>query len=237
MFWKVLSKTFEEKGWDRECWEWRLFKELSIRGHDRLKNRHDSVAEDEAESHIAYLPVCCSRFQLWVRSRMELLPWVWAQVWTSWSLNMTQSDVSRSSASDRYFFHLSITAKKKKEEAKWLWNVEGRQVRDDMRQPPQLNLVRRGTEIFLTCQPSWRAELRCCSVSQSLLLDPCLIWPTWKQENWVLQSVFDIYFIEPAVTPTLYRPIHLSSGKGESSLLTKTEVFVLRYVKTSQLEK
>lgn len=118
MFWKVLGKTFEEKGWDRECWEWRLFKELSIRGHDRLKNRHDSVAEDEAESHIAYLPVRCSRFQLWVRSRMELLPWVWAQVWTSWSLNMTQSDVSRSSASDRYFFHLSITAKKKKKGSK-----------------------------------------------------------------------------------------------------------------------
>lgn len=35
----------------------------------------------------------------------------------------------------------------------------------------------------------------------------------------------------------LYRPINLSSGKGESSLLTKIEVFVLLYVKISQLEK
>lgn len=73
----------------------RPLKELSIRGYGRLKNCRESVAEDEAESNIGYLPFQCNKSQLWVRSRMVLLPWLWAQVWTTWSLNMDQSDVSR----------------------------------------------------------------------------------------------------------------------------------------------
>lgn len=101
----------------------------------------------------SYLPVDCSRFQPWMSSRTVLLCW-------GRSLNIRPTSADRPLPTDTSSTRPSLLKKKTGSKAVL---KNGRQTSSGWY--VTATSVKLG-EIFLTCQPSWRAELCYCSQAQ-----------------------------------------------------------------------
>lgn len=222
---KVLSKTFEVKGRDRKCWERTIFKELPIRGHEGLKKHCDRFAEDEAESHIGYLPVRCCRFQAWVCFRIVLLPLCLS---SGLDILITQNGSVWRQQIVRFRTDTSFTCpsllKKKKTWSKMALK-RGRQT--------SRGWYATATSVKLGETADWdifdmSAELTCWT---TLLLSLSkLAVGSWSHLNQFESRNIECYseFLTFSSLSRLSRcrlhgPVAVSSGEGESSVLTKTE--------------